>query len=147
MSSSFQINLSWERTGEFSYEKFNRNHTILLGGKQVINNSAAAEYLGNVGMSNPEELLASALASCHMLTFLAVACKSGYTVDSYIDDATATLDKNDDGKLAVTVIDLKPKIVFSGEKIPDEEKLKSLHEKAHRNCFIANSIKSKVNVL
>ncbi|MFA6236673.1 MAG: OsmC family protein [Bacteriovorax sp.] len=147
MSNIFHINLNWERSGEFEYEKFNRNHKITLGGNQVINNSAASEYLGNAGMSNPEELLASALASCHMLTFLAVACKSGYTVDSYIDNATATLDKNEEGKLAVTVIDLKPEVIFSGEKIPNQEQLKSLHEKAHRNCFIANSIKTKVNVL
>lgn len=148
MSNAYHIDLNWKRTTEdFAYEKFNRNHTLSFSGKQLLNNSAAPEYLGNSDTANPEELLASALASCHMLTFLAVASKSGYIVDSYADYAEAILDKNEEGRLAITVINLKPMIVFSGEKKPTDEQLKSLHEKAHRNCFIANSIKTKVNIL
>lgn len=147
MSHTFQIDLDWKRTKEFSYEKFNRDHQVSLGGNQTIKNSAALAYFGSSDTTNPEELLVSALASCHMLTFLTVASKSGYTVDSYVDHAVATLDKNEEGRLAVTIIDLKPVIEFSGEKKPTDEQIKSMHEKAHRNCFIANSIKSKVNVL
>ena len=147
MSNTFKIDLNWKRAKEFTYENFNRNHTLMFSGQQYLNNSAAPEYLGNADMANPEELLASALASCHMLTFLAVASKSGYIVDSYNDQATATLDKNEEGKLAITTIDIKPVIEFSGAKIPTDDQLKSLHEKAHRNCFIANSIKTKVNIL
>lgn len=147
MNNTFSIDLNWKCATEFTYDKFNRNHTIAFSGNQNLKNSAAPEYLGNVDMANPEELLAASLASCHMLTFLAVAAKSGYTVDSYQDQATATLDKNAEGRLSVTIIDLKPEIVFSGNKTPDAAQLKSLHEKAHRNCFIANSIKTQVNVL
>jgi organic hydroperoxide reductase OsmC/OhrA len=146
MSNTYKIDLNWKRTKDFTYDQFNRNHSIIFSGQQSLNNSAAPEYLGNADMSNPEELLASALASCHMLTFLAVAAKSGYVVETYNDHAVATLDKNEEGRLAITMIDLKPIIEFSGEKIPDSDQLKSLHDKAHRNCFIANSIKSKVNI-
>lgn len=146
MSNTFQIDINWKRSKDFTYDHFNRNHTVMFSGQQFVNNSAAVEYLGNADMANPEELLASSLASCHMLTFLAIASKSGYIVDTYNDQAIATLDKNEEGRLAVTIIDLKPVIEFSGEKIPDDDQLKSLHEKAHRNCFIANSIKSKVNI-
>ena len=144
--STFTIDLDWKLTTEFSYEKYNRDHFITLGGKQVINNSAAADFFGNASMTNPEELLASALASCHMLTFLAVCSKSGYNVASYSDHATATLDKNSEGKMCITEIALKPMIEFTGEKKPDAEQLKSLHDKAHRNCFVANSIQSKVTI-
>lgn len=148
MSNAFHIDLNWKRTTEdFGYEKFNRNHSIVFSGNQLLKNSAAPEYLGDVDTANPEELLASALSSCHMLTFLAVASKSGYIVDSYADCAEAILDKNEEGRLAITIINLRPVIIFSGEKKPTEEQLKSLHEKAHRNCFIANSIKTKVNIL
>ncbi|MDO9181889.1 MAG: OsmC family protein [Bacteriovorax sp.] len=146
MNNKFQIDLSWKRTNDFLYDSFNRSHTITFSGNQILQNSAAPEYLGNSNMSNPEELLASSLASCHMLTFLAVAAKSGYIVDSYTDRATATLDKNEKGRLSVTEIDLLPMIEFSGAKLPTSEQLKSLHDKAHRNCFIANSIKAKVNI-
>lgn len=146
MSNTFQIDLNWKRSKDFTYEFFNRNHTVMFSGQQFLNNSAATEYLGNADMANPEELLVSSLASCHMLTFLAIASKSGYIIETYNDQPIATLDKNEEGRLAVTTIDLKPVTEFSGEKIPNDEQLKSLHEKAHRNCFIANSIKSKVNI-
>ncbi len=143
---SFKIALRWFREREFKYELFNRNHDIVFSGNQTLKNSAAVEYFGNDNTSNPEELLASALASCHMLTFLAVACKMGFVVQSYEDDAVAILDKNEEGKLAVTSITLHPKIIFEGNE-PDPTKLQDMHNKAHRNCFIAQSIKAKVDVI
>lgn len=146
--SAFHIESNWKRTTEdFNYEKFNRNHTIKLSENQIVNNSSAPEFFGNTDTTNPEELLASALTSCHMLTFLVVASKSGFVVDTYVDHSEAILEKNEEGKMAVTIINLKPTISFSGNKIPDADQLRSLHEKAHRNCFIANSIKTKVNIL
>ena len=144
MSNTFQINLNWNRTNDFNYNLFNRNHTLEFSGQQIINTSAANEFLGNADMANPEELLVASLASCHMLTFLAVASKSGYIVDAYTDQPSAILEKNEDNKLVIATINLKPLITFSGAKIPDDIQLKSLHDKAHHNCFIANSIKSAV---
>lgn len=145
---TFQIELNWKRTtSDFTYETFNRNHMLKFGGEQLLRNSAAVDYFGDSEAANPEELLASSLSSCHMMTFLAVASKMGYVVDSYADSAEARLAKNENGRIAVTEINLKPVIVFSGNKIPDADQLRSLHEKAHRNCFIANSIKTKVNIL
>ena len=147
MAHTFNVEINWKRSNDFTYDTFSRDHTVKLSGDQIVNNSAAPAFMGNAGATNPEELLASALSSCHMLTFLVIAAKSGYIVDSYFDQAIATLDKNSEGHLAITNIDLRPIIKFSGEKIPDVAQLKSIHEKAHHNCFIANSINSKVNVL
>ena len=138
----------WKQTSDdFSYEKYNRDHEVTFSGNQVLKNSAAPEYFGNSDMSNPEELLAAALASCHMLTFLAVASKSGYNIRSYICKAEAMLEKNEDGKMSVTQITLHPEIVYNGDKIPTSEQLKNLHDKSHKNCFIAQSLKTKVNIL
>lgn len=146
--SSYTINIEWKQTSEdFSYEKYNRHHNVAFSGNQILKNSASPEYFGNSDMSNPEELLASALASCHMLTFLAIASKSGYNINSYNCKAEAFLGKNDDGRMSVTEITLTPEIVYNGDKRPSEDQLKSLHEKAHKNCFIAQSLKTKVNVL
>ena len=145
---SFKINTKWTRkSDDFNFDHYNRSHAIIFSGNQLLLNSAAPTYKGDENMSNPEELLASAVSSCHMLTFLAVASKSGYTVDSYEDDAVAFLEKNESNVVSVTKIILHPDIKFSGEKIPDEEKLKGLHDKAHRNCFIANSVKCAVEVV
>lgn len=146
--SQYTIHLNWKKTSEeFTYEKFNRDHILHFSGPQTLKNSAAPEYFGNPDMSNPEELLASATASCHMLTFLAVAAKMGFTVLAYDCKAEALMGKNAEGRFSVTEINLYPKIVFSDEKKPSDEQLKGLHDKAHKNCFIAQSLQSKVNVL
>lgn len=148
MSTTYEINLEWTKKPEleYKYEVFNRDHKIALGGNQTITNSSAPEFFGNKEASNPEELLAAALASCHMLTFLVITAKSGYVVEKYDTKAVSVLDKNEEGKMAVVEIQLFPKIVFSGEKIPSADQLKVLHDKSHHNCFIAQSIKTKVTI-
>lgn len=81
-----------------------------------------------------------------MLTFLALAANRGYVLESYADDAVAILDKNADGKPAVTRAILNPRTQFSGDKIPSAADIEALHERAHANCFIANSVKTAVEV-
>jgi organic hydroperoxide reductase OsmC/OhrA len=81
-----------------------------------------------------------------MLTFLAIAARKRYVVDAYTDEAVGVLEKNEAGRFAVTRVTLRPKIVFSGETVPDEAAIAALHDKAHENCFIANSVTTKVMV-
>ena len=133
-------NVTWKRaTGDFVYETYDRSHTIRFPGGQTVTGSDAADFMGKKELANPEEMLAAALSSCHMLTFLALAAKSRLVVDRYEDSAVATLSKNIKGALCVTRIELRPKTVFSGQ-VPPPEKVKELHEKAHKHCFIANSL-------
>lgn len=89
----------------------------------------------------------AALSSCHMLTFLALASNKGFVVDRYDDTAVGHLEKNADGTLAVTRVELHPKIVYSGAKQPTQADLDWLHDKAHRGCFIANSVTTEVRVV
>ena len=144
--SEHPIQLSWKREGTFTYETYGRTHTVRFNGGATLKTTAAPEFMGKKEFANPEEMLAAALASCHMLTFLAIAAKSKHTIDSYEDNATAFLEKNEEGIMAVTRITLRPKVVFSGENLPDEAKIKQLHDKAGKHCFIEHSIRSKVNV-
>ena len=81
-----------------------------------------------------------------MLSFLYVAARQGYVVDSYHDEAYGLLERTDRGKMAVTRIGLRPQIVFSGPKIPDEAQLAELHHAAHEECYIANSLKTEITV-
>ncbi|MBY0416335.1 MAG: OsmC family protein [Bdellovibrionales bacterium] len=144
--SSYVMYLDWKKEGsDFSYEKFNRNHINTFSGNQTLNTSAAPEYLGSADMTNPEELLGSALVSCHLLTFLAICSKSGYVVERFSCKTEAFLAKNEEGKMFVNEITLTPKIEFIGDRRPTDEQLIGLHEKAHRNCFISNSLKTKIN--
>jgi len=81
-----------------------------------------------------------------MLTFLAVASKMGYVVDAYVDNAVGYVEKNDEGLLCVNRAVLNPEVTFGDGKTPDAETLNAMHEKAHKACFIANSIKTKTTV-
>lgn len=140
--------LVWTRgDAAFTYETYSRDHRLVFeNGLDTLASSAPA-YAGNPKALNPETLLVGALASCHMLTFLAVCAKRGYVVERYEDSASGRLDKNAEGRMAITHITLRPKVIFSGEKQPTTEELETLHERAHANCFIANSLRAKVEVL
>ena len=109
--------------------------------------SAAPAYLGNPQRVDPEAAFVAALSSCHMLTFLALASNKGFVVDSYEDAAVGHLEKNANGKLAITRVDLHPKIAYSGAKQPAAADLDWLHDKAHKECFIANSVTTEVKVI
>lgn len=147
MATEYQVVVDWERESEgFSYDEYNRDHLWSFMGGAKVSASAAPEYKGNPAYVNPEEALVAALSSCHMLTFLAVAARKGFVIDGYRDEAIGTLDKNGEGKLAVTRVVLHPRITFGGNKRPTPEEMKLLHELAHRGCFIANSVKTEVTV-
>ena len=95
---------------------------------------------------NPEEGLVAALSSCHMLVFLAIAAKRKLALDTYSDDAVGVLEKNADGKLAITRVTLRPRIVWSAGVAVSAEDLAKMHHDAHEGCFIANSVKTEVSV-
>jgi len=145
--SEHKTTLTWKlETPEFSYQKYNRDHTWSFDGGVEVRASAAPTYLGNPALVDPEEAFIASLSSCHMLTFLAVACKKRFIVESYIDEAVGHLEKNADGKLAITRVVLRPKIIFGGGNNPTADELHEMHEFAHRECFIANSVKTNVTV-
>ena len=92
---------------------------------------------------DPEQAFVASISSCHMLWFLHLACTAKLVVDRYVDNAVGTLEKNAEGRLAVTRVRLQPAVTFSGRQ-PTAEELGALHEKAHEKCFIANSVKTEI---
>jgi organic hydroperoxide reductase OsmC/OhrA len=109
--SEHKVTLKWERGGaEFSYQKYPRDHTWSFDGGHTMTATAAPAYLGNPTHVDPEEAFVASLSSCHTLTFLAIACKQRFAIDSYEDEAVGHLEKNADGKLAITRVELRPKI-------------------------------------
>jgi organic hydroperoxide reductase OsmC/OhrA len=142
-----KITLEWKRETEaFTYDTYNRDHLWMFEGGSRVTASAAPGYRGNPALVNPEEAFVAALSSCHMLTFLAVAAKRKFIVDTYSDRAVGFLEKNVKGKLAITRVILRPAVAFSGPTIPTKEQLAALHEEAHHGCFIANSVTTDVTV-
>ena len=77
----------WRRTSEtFTYDSYNRAHEWRFHGVTVPA-SAAPDFRGDATMVNPEEAFVASLSSCHMLTFLALAAKKRFSLDSYSDEA------------------------------------------------------------
>ena len=140
--------IAWRHSAHPDNPKtYSRNHTTRLNGGQSVNLSSSVEFKGDPACADPEQMLVSAVASCHMLTFLAIAEFQGFKVATYEDDAVGYLEKGTNGVMAITRIVLSPAITFSGERIPDEAALARLHAGAHKNCFIGNSIKAEISVL
>ncbi len=121
-------------------EEDRRAHRVELA-DQVLPSSSAPEFGGDTTKSNPEELMAAALSSCHMLWFLALAQKEGFKVAAYEDSAEATLEEEH----FIGAV-LRPKVEWKGEDHPDAEALQALHAEAHSRCFVANSVKFPVEV-
>ena len=132
----------WIKDGEFSHEGFERRHQINFQDDVSLTTGGANNDFG----ADPEQLLAASMASCHMQTFLVLASKKRLQVASYADDAEAVLGQREDGKFWVEKIILNPKVEFCGEKIPDADTIKAMHEKSHINCFIANSVADNMKV-
>lgn len=142
------IDLDWENEpNPVATNTFTRNHQVSLSGGQQVQVSASPDFKGDPACADPEQLLVSALSSCHMLTFLAIAELKGFKVNRYSDRATGFLEKGEGKRPTVTRIQLQPQIEFEGDKVPDAQQLEHMHQSAHKNCFIANSITAKVDVL
>jgi len=139
--------ITWERsTDDFQYDTYDRNHRWAFENGAEIAASAAPDFLGDSACIDPEEAFVASLSSCHMLTFLAIAAKKRLKLDSYTDAAVGYLQKNEEGKLAMTEVILRPQVKFSGEKQPTPEQIEKMHHTAHENCFIALSVKTEVRV-
>ncbi len=145
--SEHRATVIWNRgPAAFTYETYSRDHVWRFDGGVEVPASSAPAYLGNPDRVDPEAALAAALSSCHMLTFLAVVARKRMTIDSYTDEASGFLEKNAEGKLAVTRVVLRPKVVFAPDQPVSRQELERLHHTAHENCFIANSVKTQVTV-
>src|SRR5438045_9534431 len=117
--SEHKVNLRWERrAAEFVYQKYPRDHTWSFDGGHTMTASAAPAYLGNPANVDPEEAFVASLSSCHMLTFLAIACKQKFILDEYVDDAVGHMEKNDEGRLAIKKVRLKQKMKWLDDKKP-----------------------------
>ena len=145
--SDLSIDLHWHRaeahlkTGAYSAE-----HTIQYNNRFDILADAAPDWGGDPENTNPEQALAAALSSCHMMTFLALAAKADWPVASYHDHAVVHLGKNPKGQMSVTQIDLNPVVRFDTGFLVSDDQMAEMQDRAHRYCFIANTLADSVQV-
>lgn len=149
--SEHKATIRWKRTSpDFTKGKYSREHSWTFDGGLTIPASPSPSNVplpySNPAHVDPEEAYVASISSCHMLTFLYLASRQGFQVDSYVDEAVGMMTKNEKGVPWVSSVTLHPKISYSGEKLPMPADEEHLHHLAHEQCFIANSIKTVVTV-
>lgn len=149
--SEYVAQVSWTRDGAvFTDNRYSRAHRWSFDGGAVVPGSSSPHSV-RVPMSDPaavdpEEALVAAASSCHMLYFLALAARSGFVVDSYVDEASGVMEEIGSGKKGITRIRLEPHVRFSGSVCPSREAIRRLHHEAHELCYVANSLKAQIEI-
>lgn len=132
--------------GTTNYQAYSRDHQISAANKQImIPGSSDPTFKGDASRYNPEELLVSTISSCHMLWYLHLCAVADINVLSYIDNASGTMVEKANGSGHFTEVVLEPTIIIE----PTNEKYNraiDLHEKAHKMCFIANSVNFPIRI-
>jgi organic hydroperoxide reductase OsmC/OhrA len=149
--SEHKATVSWKYTGEeFLRGKFSRAHTWSFDGGLTVPASASPSVVpapySDPKAIDPEEAFVASLSSCHMLTFVFLAYRKGFAISAYEDQAVGTMVKNAEGLMWIDKVTLHPQITYAGEKRPTAEEEAALHHDAHRQCFVANSVKTEVKV-
>ena len=132
---------------DFIKGRYSREHAWTFDGGITVAASPSPSVVpapwSNPANVDPEEAFVAAISSCHMLTFLWAASKRGFAVASYRDEAIGVLTKNERGKAWVSQVTLSPRIEWV-ESAPSADELAALHHAAHDDCFIANSVATKI---
>jgi len=148
--SEYTAEVLWVRdpAQDFLGNRYSRRYLMRFdGGIEVPGSSAPSSVplpMSDAQAVDPEEAFVASLSSCHMLWFLDFASRRGFSIDAYHDEAIGTMAKNAEGKLAMTLVILRPKVAFSPQRVASEVELQALHHAAHEACFIASSVRTEV---
>ena len=139
----------WLRKAQhFLDNRYGRAHLIRFDGGLEVPGSSSPQVvptpMSDAAAMDPEEAFVAALSSCHMLWFLSIAARRKFRVDRYFDAAVGVMEKNPAGKMAITLVTLRPEVQFSGERLPTPEQVDQMHHDAHELCFIANSVRTEI---
>ena len=148
---SYSARIHWQRgSAVFTDNRFSRAHRWHFDGGVDVP-ASSSPYVVRVPLSDehavdPEEALVAALSSCHMLFFLSFAAAKGFRIDDYSDAAAGVMGKTPAGRTAMVNVTLRPRVSFSGERLPTRADIEALHHRSHEECFIANSVTTTVSV-
>lgn len=151
MHHRYGAKVAWERQGAaFLDNRYSRGHAWEFDGGTVVPASSSPlvvpEPMSIARHVDPEEALVASAASCHMLRFLSLAARRRFVVERYADEAYGVMAPNERGKLAFTRIVLRPTAEFGGDRRPTADEVTTLHEQAHDECYIANSLRATIVV-
>jgi organic hydroperoxide reductase OsmC/OhrA len=149
---AYRATAEWtlEAGGDFLKGRYSRGHSLKFGSGVEVPGTASHQVVGNrwavEGAVDPEEMLVGAINTCHMLSFLHIAREAGFVVTRYRDEAVGEMTRREDGEMWVSKVTLRPEITYAGAR-PGEAQSHDLHHRAHAICFIANSVKTEIEVV
>ena len=120
-----------------TYEGYSRNHSVEIAGKPPIAGSSDPAFRGDATRHNPEDLLVASLSTCHMLWYLHLAVVKGIAVLAYEDNAYGIMAETPRPGRFVEVV-LRPRVTIA--RGGDTALAAKLHERAHAECYVANSV-------
>ena len=147
---TYQAEVEWQRAESEAFvdRRYSRLHVLRFDAGVEWAGSSSPQVVplpfSDASAVDPEETFVASLASCHMLWFLDLAARAGWVVDHYDDEAEGQMARNAEGRMAMTVVTLRPRVRFGGDQPPTPAEVKDLHHRAHESCFIANSVKTEV---
>ncbi len=147
--SEYYATINWQHTNgeDFIDNQYSRGHLWMFDGGLTVPASSSPHIVplpfSIAANIDPEEAFVASIASCHMLFFLSIAAKKKFSIEQYTDEAIGVMETLN-GKTAMTKVMLKPKIKFFGDQQPNTNQIKKMHDQSHEQCFIANSIKTKI---
>jgi organic hydroperoxide reductase OsmC/OhrA len=143
---TYRTELAWSGSTAVGYDAYVRAHRVVVPpAAHALEVSSDPAFRGDPALLNPEQLLVAAASSCQLLSFLAVAARARLDVVAYRDAAEAVMPEGD-RPVRITRIDLHPVIDLAdtGRARPSGERLAHLSEVAHRECYVANSLRTEV---
>jgi organic hydroperoxide reductase OsmC/OhrA len=149
--SEHKATILWKNTSDdFKSGRYSREHTWSFDGGMTVAASASPSVvrppLSNPAAIDPEEAFVASVSSCHMLTFVYLAGKAGFEVTSYEDHAVGHMAPNENKVPWISRIVLSPRVVYQSQRRPTQDEEARLHHEAHAQCFIAQSVKTAVEV-
>ena len=146
----YQVRIVWTREPDAAdTARYSRVHEWRFDGGAIVPASPSPHIVkppySDPSHVDPEEAFVASLSSCHMLFFLHLAQEAGFAVDAYDDTAVGRMGKIENGERAMTLVRLRPKVLYVGDAPPHDAEA-ALHEAAHRKCFIANSVKTTIEI-
>lgn len=135
----YRLALRWDDNGigTVDYRTYSRQFHATAEGKPALVGSADPHFRGDARLYNPEELLVIALASCHMLSYLALCARARVEVVAYTDEAHGRMIADTAGGRFERVV-LHPQVVIAPGA--DQARALALHHDAHASCYIASSV-------
>ncbi len=142
------VTIEWSRRQEeFTDNRYSRVHRWIFDGGAEIRASSSPQFvpvpMSDASAVDPEEAFVASLSSCHMLWFLSIAAKRGFRVNTYLDHAVGEMGKNENGKLVMITVRLRPAVEWDAPT-PSDVVIAEMHRAAHDECFIANSVHTNV---